>query len=540
MRRVLSGYVVGHWFQWHTVNPRSDFRVTRLKRIDDGWSPNYVNNSSAVYGAVPHTPNLKSVANAVAAGYKRVAFHHTYVPTFRDKFAAFVKNVFIPHFISPKAQFFKRFTKLEWLATRDLTVAEKEQYLRIILAELPLTERQTKEILMFIKLEFYAEEEKAPRAVMPRCLEFRIEWGWLIYSLEQVIYICAFFVKHVPFADRAKFLKRIFAIGKVLANDFSSFESSTDAWVMWNVLFPIYSAASGGQLDEEIRAYLRALSQEVSFLYRGTKMRGSGLRTSGDMDTSLGNGIFNAVMICFYYYRCDMPLDTEFVVEGDDSLFRKGRKDPTQHFQRIGLTSKVEEHSSIEDASFCRVYCGSGVPITDAVLALCKLGWSNTLYLRARRAKLQGLLLAKCMSYVAQYNGCPIVSPICWSMIKKLTGREIQAIKPHDWWQREKFKQFDMTTELEPSFTDRKEYHRVFGLAPETQLQIEYEAQTWETDQDYIFSPTLLKMTPESWRKNWNEFTTDVDLNSPLKPQLTRIFTRQHEESFVTSVLASM
>lgn len=136
-------------------------------------------------------------------------------------------------------------------------------------------------------------------------------------------------------------------------------------------------------------------------------------RMSGDMNTSLGNGITNLIVILFIIWDKHRIIIVAIVVEGDDSLFRLpyGKTLDNADFAKLGLNVKIEEHTRLSTASFCGMVFHEVdmVNLADPARIIRRMGFFDAKYARARRSKQLGLLRAWGFSMYYQYHGCPII-----------------------------------------------------------------------------------------------------------------------------------
>jgi hypothetical protein len=164
---------------------------------------------------------------------------------------------------------------------------------------------------------------------------------------------------------------------------------------------------------------------------------------SGEMCTSLGNGFSNWIFINFICQ--ELGTKVIGVVEGDDGLFKLDGTIPTkQHFERLGLMVKLEEHKTIGTTSFCGMLFHEHAAdvVADPRKILAEFGWFATRYTRARPSLKMMLLRAKSYSLKAQYPNCPIVRSLAEYGLRmtrshSLTSR--QVLESFDTYKREEY-----------------------------------------------------------------------------------------------------
>lgn len=498
------------------MTPRIGNYLEKTKTLQaPGDSPEWVGTSALFHGAALYSPRTKSSINVIAGFFKRVSWFHPHDVTLRNNFEVFIRNEFMDYIRSYKVPY-RRVSLDEYLKDRDEPATTKMR-LRLFHEDFLVSptslDSRDKRVQLFIKNEWYEQCGKYPRLIMPMSERYRAVYGPVIKSVEKTIYDFPCIVKKVPLRDRPKRIRGTFGEGKLWVNDFSSFESSTTAWVIQNILLPVYLLLADGCDAQEINDYLDNLAAEKKYVYADLKFVGTGQRTSGDLDTSLGNCIWNMALILFYYHMNGHSIHTPFLVEGDDSIFQDVGN-PRDFFTRLGVTGKPESKEHKNDTNFCKVYvCGKNV-LGNAWPMVLKLGWVNRQYMSANERKLESLLLAKVMSYLCTYPGCPIIYPICLHIYNCLQHRMLTPIAPTDYWEREKFNQWDdeVLTILVDS-NDRLLYQQNFEITVADQYRIEAELIR-SYDCGEMRSPTLLNYVPASCVSSWEKNVEKIDVKN--------------------------
>jgi len=137
-------------------------------------------------------------------------------------------------------------------------------------------------------------------------------------------------------------------------------------------------------------------------------------RMSGEMNTSLGNGFSNNMMIKFNMFKHGIT-EFELIVEGDDSLVcYNGPIIDENYFTSLGFVIKMKYVMSINVASFCgQIYDPlTFVVITDPIKFVLNFPWLHMkFYNTVPNSYLMELLRGKALCALYQYAGCPIVQP---------------------------------------------------------------------------------------------------------------------------------
>jgi len=138
-------------------------------------------------------------------------------------------------------------------------------------------------------------------------------------------------------------------------------------------------------------------------------------RMSGEMDTSLSNGVINlliAMAVAEQVGSC-----VHGYVEGDDGIFvfhdGTGAVPTASHYASFGAKIKIDLPRLINEAAFCGNVYAVGVcrNTTDPIDFLAKFGWYFSAACAGVSPAVSKMLLrAKAMSALAEYHGCPIIT----------------------------------------------------------------------------------------------------------------------------------
>lgn len=244
--------------------------------------------------------------------------------------------------------------------------------------------------------------------------------------MEEVIYSHPAFIKHVPVRDRANYVDEyIYAPGHVyMATDYSQYESHFTKEIMEHIEFVVYTHLMSNNTNNNFQQCLKILSGTNECSFRAFKVALSATRMSGEMNTSLGNGVSNFFLTLFVLYKRGYSInEIRTVVEGDDGLTRVDPKNvPTpDDFSKLGFTIKIEVFDQISDASFCGlVYDPTDKQtITDPRDVLQNFYWLDSLrYGKASNRRLLELMRCKALSALYQYPGCPIIKAMAGHMLR--------------------------------------------------------------------------------------------------------------------------
>lgn len=218
-------------------------------------------------------------------------------------------------------------------------------------------------IAAFVKNERYFEAGKAPRMIMGRDPRFNVLYAQIIepiekafFSLPQVANACDFKKCGEKFSD---------LVGEwFMENDMSKFEGSQRYFVlqMEHLIYSLVMPEKRDLLDVLFAYKIRKKGTTQS----GVHFEFWECRGSGDMDTSLGNGILNYIATQYFLMKnfcpaCEMSACAlpgcrtyKFVVKGDDSYASYPRFGThVNTYSYFGFDAKIIIRKKPEDVEFC-------------------------------------------------------------------------------------------------------------------------------------------------------------------------------------------
>jgi len=412
----------------------------------------------------------------VAGMIKRIGGALPYVH--QSKYRAleqFVRAVLIP-FLFPDPKFeLKTFDA--YIEGRDFTVHKKQQwkeYHDTTMSKLGRYDKRDTYVATHTKLEFYTEP-KFYRGIYARSDRFKASYGPLISSIEDVVYKLQYFIKSVPVTQRPKYIHEFFGEDDVYSNDHSAYESSNNPYMMNSVLRPIYEHIASSHLDL-VNDYMNALTSEQYIKATEYTAKTFGRRMSGEMDTSLGNGLVNLATIMYVLWSHGAKLDDiKVIVEGDDSLFKVVPGVCEMDFKDLGFSPKLECVGKCYQASFCGMIFTPKdyVNISDPIKALLKLGWCDAKYIDASQRVLDELYRSKLMCAMVQYYQCPVIYPYLYKEFMRIGPGKTRTL---GFWYDEIIKQFTTIDVSKPPkilSTTRIHMEEQFGITVASQLAFE-------------------------------------------------------------------
>lgn len=336
------------------------------------------------------------------------------------------------------------------------------------------------------------------------------------------------FIKFTPVADRPLYIKTYLKVGGryYAESDFTSFEALFSKWLM-RAKFIVYDWVMG-LLSPEIRMYYNTFFDEVLAGTNICKNKHFTIRIiaslmSGEMDTSLGNGLTN-LLIHVFMFESERGIEIEIIVEGDDALLSwlGGGSDPpsAEDYAKLGLFVKLVFHENLSEAGFCGMIFDEEdmVNITDPLQLVTNLAWACSRYHDAKQSKLKALLRAKSLSYLYQYPRCPIVQSAALYGCRVTRGVDptgyINSAHVDEWHRAQllaalnKFGKGDVTPQVDleiPSRT-RDLMTKKYGITREEQMRIE---RIYDHKQDLEPIDLSFIKFPDSWVMFGATYTDD-------------------------------
>lgn len=365
-------------------------------------------------GYSPYCYDLNDPETVRAAVYERL-FRD--VPKYKEdvmcRFRHFCRVEFPKMFRKVKPLEFE-----EWLATTHYNENRKNQ-LRIAYLKLRggvPTDNDMK-VKFHVKQETYDveqddEEYKPPRGIFSRKDAFKAYAGRFIKAVEQEVYSTKWFIKHIPIPKRPAFIAALNKLGAFkYESDYSRYESSFIAEIMRACEFELYEYMLS-DYPEFLAMYDYALcNKNKIFSAKGCKGRCRALRMSGEMSTSLGNGITNLMIFLFICHEHQIEF-YDAVVEGDDGLYVVSKKLKKEWFAELGFLIKLEQVEDLFHANFCGMTISSDYEIIrNPRYVLSTFGWVQG-YLESKQTTINELLRAKALSVCYEIPQCPIVGAL--------------------------------------------------------------------------------------------------------------------------------
>jgi len=338
----------------------------------------------------------------------------------------------------------------------------------------------------FVKNERY-EELKYPRLINAMQDTVKISLGPAAKILEEVVYsndhsFCIKFIKHVPMWKRIDYIERLCQrTGAVYkTTDYSSFECSFSSEFMECAELQFYAYMLRNYPDQ-MHNFRLLTGWNRCTTKRGVYFKVKGRRMSGEMVTSLGNGISNMLLLSFISHEVGATLYGG-VVEGDDGLFSSASNVPIEETRKLGFIVKQQSSQMLGSAGFCGIIYASEdrVMLVDPLTTILNFGWTSSMQMNGSNAKMLQLLRAKAFSLAYECPGCPILTELADYALRVTEGAN--PIFESDYWEDQIFEGVKERTVLSShvlaararrSDHTRYLFEQMYGISIATQLECE-------------------------------------------------------------------
>lgn len=376
----------------------------------------------------------------------------------------------------------------------------------------------------FLKNERYAVKDaleyKHARCINSRRDYFKCLTGPAFHAMEKILFQrVPYFVKYVRVADRPRYITQLLGAGtRVLSTDHTAFEAHMTPAVLCACELQMYrymlSRCANGRLI--LQAIVDSLSGVNRCFFDGFIISVPGVRMSGDMCTSLGNGLTNWFTMAYAHRLCGV--DCLGVVEGDDGAFVDHGVITPALMATLGMELKVAVANTPGRAGFCKMHFTEDdfLVVRDPALLFSVFGWSDHPArvggLRVRRE----LLRAKSLSLLAEMPRCPMVTALALYGIRVTDGATPRWFG--NYWESIVF-QGEAPADLTPwmleqiscgiSTSSRLLCEELFGVPIAMQLDVENWLSGLKTIQPLDHPSLFWLCSHPAWLHCWENF---VDL----------------------------
>jgi hypothetical protein len=402
----------------------------------------------------------------------------------------------------------------DFIDTCHYTAARKNQ-LKTMWFRQEQTGRPTRAVKSFIKAEFYPDFKYA-RSINERSDVWKLRIGPVVSAISDVVFSRPEFVKKVPLHERASHVMRVLRHEPgqvVIANDHTSFETHTSQ-TMGLFECALYKYLCGdGRADELCNLIIGPQTLLGNF----GKARVSS-RMSGEMNTSLGNGVCNFLTFKTICHMKGYDLDEcRCVIEGDDGLFvlPNGCDITIEDYASLGFVVTQDRYSNVGSAGFCSTYFSDDgeSSVVDPIPSILRLPWSLNARWDDTEKRKKELANGKVLAFCYNYANMPILGQMALSLFNEYDVTSTSD--PVGYWETK------IRKEIEGNFDPSK-----LGGPVTRSSRLLFEQVTGISSEDQIFSEEIIKTA--GWRSVYTDPRITELLSSDRRWQVARSFHARH------------
>lgn len=344
-----------------------------------------------------------------------------------------------------------------------------------------------------IKYESYGQPKYA-RTINSRSDFFKTKFGPACAEIGRRFFLLPWLIKKLSQDEKIERLERLFdnCYLRAFNNDFTSFEATFRRHLMIiEVFFFCYCLQHTHVFRELMKELVDAKLGVNTLKFKWFLAKLVAKRYSGEMDTSLSNGLQDVLMMCFLLHKAGHParfyeLDYPPQIEGDDSIGVFLYPVDSSILEKIGARAKLMLFDNFREASFCGLLISedSRSVIRDPIHALLDFGYCHYKYFGSSRKMKMKLLRAKSLSFLVMYPGCPIVKELALyglrvtSDVSNRHALAAQLKNAEDSYQRQKWRRLieidaSRFEPVEVTIGSRLLMEKCFGIPPSFQLDFE-------------------------------------------------------------------
>jgi hypothetical protein len=405
----------------------------------------------------------------------------------------------------------------EWLASTHYTEDRKRE-IRRCRDENVFADATRKMILTkmnaFPKREFYAKFKPFRMIACPTD-HGRAIFGPIIKSVENEVYKHSAFIKHVPVDRWAEHVERnIRSDGaKYVVSDYTAFESSFVPEVVRVCEVQLLTYMLKDSRGNDVNLFTKCLTAKAILQFQSF----TGFtftRASGRVNTSLGNGFTNLMVMLFACQESGIDINNvRSMVEGDDGLFAVPKVPDLSVTEKLGFTLVAEVHQNLNTASFCglKFELDSRVNVTDPVRKILTTPWALGQAIHLGKRKRLALLRVKGFSLLSMFPACPILTAF-GKYILRVTEevRDIDLSKTFiDQWTQKRVDKYEVVLGRSPSLQGesgpaiRAFFAEQYKISPTEQLSIERKFDEAGVDTPIDFLDSII---PEFYFRVYDKY----------------------------------
>jgi hypothetical protein len=372
----------------------------------------------------------------------------------------------------------------------------------------------------FLKIET-SNNATDPRNISPREEEFMAVLGPYIAAVEKQAHHAPFLVKGMNLKKRDKKMAVLLMKKRFIEIDFTRFDM-TIARPLLELERTLVLAAFPRAQHPEVHAAYDLMLQTCGSSTLGTRYKRMGGRNSGDLTTSIGNGLINRFAIWMCLRKLPKGSWVSFH-EGDDGIIGidedqlEQAVSNLQFLWTLGLQPKIDVYNDISQSSFCgrflaatptglKTYC-------DPLRTLSKIHTTTA------TGDGKELMCAKTLSYAYTDGETPMVGPYSYAISEilrrtisrgRLERRLTALVKSNDlpWFfaealRREGVSQLALSSRPRPVVDN--ELRAAFALRTGITIreQLDFEDTCWKwLDEGYVRDDLIPREIPFTYKPN--------------------------------------
>jgi hypothetical protein len=369
-------------------------------------------------GAINFWPDTHNADNALMGAMKRVATKMPdYDPAMVQEYLEFGFDFIVRNMQSCVLEFDCDLSVESWLSMTSYPLYRVEELLKEAYSHGIISDKD-RVVSSHVKWEPY-REPKYCRGIYSRSDFFKTKFGPACGEIGRRFFRLKWLIKKLSTSEKMVRMRELFdnPYLKSFTNDFTAFESTFRKHLMVLEIFFFAFCLQNRKERDELMAELKKVKFDVNKLrFKWFIIWLEAKRYSGEMDTSLSNGLQDLIMICFMLYKSGHP--REFYedlyppqIEGDDSIGMFMYPLDESVLLKIGAKAKMMTFNNFREASFCgMVFAEDSTSILrDPISTVLDFGLCHYKYKGSSLKLKKSLIRAKSMSLIVNYPGCPIV-----------------------------------------------------------------------------------------------------------------------------------
>jgi len=473
--------------------------------------------------AVPPRPDTTHPESLIDGIGKRMAYSPPrYNRNERRKFRKFVKK-WLKDNLTPIDEH-DELDFEEWLASTNYEDWRKKDIRKayptdvFVNGEVDVTKFKNYDIKLFAKEEYYPEY-KHFRGIWARSDSAKCILGPFFRKIEKELFKLPYFIKKIPKEDRPKYINDFMnnEYMKFQGTDYTSYESHFLTDLMDDCEFELYRYMSSKNVKARMlcRLIFKILATDNFAKHKYFSVRVGAKRMSGEMNTSLGNGFTNLMILLYAVHKYKIDYSGP-IIEGDDALIGLSSPIPEEYYKNMALNVKLELVDDISEGSFCGLVYDpiELVNIREPIETLCTTPWVTRKYAACNDKTYFSLLKSKALSLMFEYPGCPIVYNYGKKLFCLLNEYEIKFELENSYKKFEQQRIYKNYLKNKVPFKEtglrtRLLMEKIFKIPVSAQLRIESEIENMTLLDMRI--PSVLEFVPDVWIKNYDNYVLSTE-----------------------------